>query len=94
MIADRSLGDNSKSAGYHFYETTKGYQFRSWESLCVDSNGELRPPKQTFEYRPANVGKKGPSGKDANDIANNVVKHDVMHVRERCCQRSEKCFAV
>ena len=73
MIADRSLGDNSKSAGFHFYETTKGYQFRSWESLCVDSNGEPRPPKQTFEYRPANVGKKGPSGKDANDIARDSI---------------------
>ena len=73
MIADRSLGDNSKSAGFHFYETTKGYQFRSWESLCVDANGEPRPPKQTFEYRPANVGKKGPSGKDANDIARDSI---------------------
>ena len=73
MIADRSLGDNSKSAGFHFYETTKGYQFRSWESLCVDTDGEPRPPKQTFEYRPANVGKKGPSGKDANDIARDSI---------------------
>ena len=73
MIANRSLGDNSKSTGFHFYETTKGYQFRSWESLCVDSNGQPRPPKQTFEYRPANIGKKGPSGKDANDLARDSI---------------------
>jgi len=68
MICDRSLSENSKSAGFHFYETTKGYQFRSWESLCVDSNNQQLPPKQIFEYRPANIGKKGPSGKDDSDL--------------------------
>ena len=68
MMCDRSLAENSEAAGFHFYETTKGYQFRSWESLCVDSTGLPLPPKQVFEYRPANVGKKGPSGKDATDF--------------------------
>ena len=50
MLCDRALADNSKSAGFHFYETTKGFQFRSWESLCSDSNGNPWPPKQIFEY--------------------------------------------
>ena len=73
MLCDRSLAENSNGAGYHFYETTKGYQFRSWESLCVDSTGLPLPPKQTFEYRPANVGKKGPSGKSARDLERDSI---------------------
>ncbi len=52
MMCQRALPDiyRSKGAGYLFYETTKGFHFRSWESLCVDSNGDLRDAKQQFRY--------------------------------------------
>ena len=52
MMARRSLPeiDRSKGAGYLFYETTKGFHFRSWESLCVTKNGEQVKPKQRFRY--------------------------------------------
>jgi hypothetical protein len=73
MVCDRALADNSESIGFNFYETTKGYQFRSWESLCVDSTHAPREPKQVFEYRPANIGKKGPSGKDASDFERDAL---------------------
>jgi len=56
MLCKRALADNSKSVGYYFYETTKGYQFRSWESMCVDDKGNNREPKQKFEYKVMNVG--------------------------------------
>jgi hypothetical protein len=52
MLCKRALGDNSNSAGYHFWETTKGFHFRSWESLCVDEMGNPRPAKQVFRYMP------------------------------------------
>ena len=57
MMCQRALPDiyRSKGAGYLFYETTKGFHFRSWESLCVDSNGDLRDAKQQFRYVEANV---------------------------------------
>ena len=59
MLCKRALADNSKSVGYYFYETTKGYQFRSWESMCVDARGLRRKPKQVFEVKTMNVVPKG-----------------------------------
>ena len=56
MLCKRAMADNSKSVGYYFYETTKGFQFRSWESLCVDANGLPRIAKQEFKYQPVNTG--------------------------------------
>ena len=53
MLAKRSLPSNltdSGGAGYLFYETTKGFHFRSFESLCVTKNGEQVKPKQKFRY--------------------------------------------
>ena len=52
MICKRSLPEieRSKGAGYLFYETTKGFHFRSWESLCVDKGGNLRDAVQFFRY--------------------------------------------
>ena len=52
LISKRSLADidRSKGAGYLFYETTKGFNFRSWESLCVDKSGRIRDSKQEFKY--------------------------------------------
>jgi len=55
MMSKRALADDSKSAGYYFYQTTKGFHFRSFESMCVDVRGNPRTPKQTFKYMPMNV---------------------------------------
>jgi hypothetical protein len=56
MLSKRALSDQteSSSAGYHFYETTKGFHFRSFESMSVDSRGMLREVKQEFNYMPMN----------------------------------------
>jgi len=57
MISRKSLSDiqSSKGAGYLFFETTKGFHFRSWENLCVDSNGDQREVKQRFRYVQGNL---------------------------------------
>ena len=55
MLSARALGDDSKGAGYHFYQTTKGFHFRSFESMCVDSRGLHREVKQEFNYMPMNT---------------------------------------
>ena len=54
MLSKRALSDQteSNSAGYHFYETTKGFHFRSFESMSVDSRGLPREVKQEFNYMP------------------------------------------
>jgi hypothetical protein len=57
MLSKRALSDQteSNSAGYHFYETTKGFHFRSFESMSVDSRGMPREVKQEFNYMPMNA---------------------------------------
>jgi hypothetical protein len=58
MLGKRSLPsnvNNSGGAGYLFYETTKGFHFRSWESLCEDKNGGLIDSKIRLQYTQQNV---------------------------------------
>ena len=55
MLSTKALADNSKSVGYYFYQTTKGFHFRSFESMCANSNGIPRPAKQTFYYMPVTI---------------------------------------
>ena len=54
FLCSKAMPSNSKSAGYLFYETTKGFHFRSFESLLYTSAGVKRTAKQTFKYMPAN----------------------------------------
>ena len=73
MLCKRAMADNSKHVGYYFYETTKGFHFRSWESLCVRDNKEPRNPVQTFRYMPMNI--------DDPDVDDKIV-HDYTSVED------------
>ena len=55
MIANKSLPEKSKGAGYFFYETTGGYYFRSWQSMITSQGEFARPYKQNFYSQPAKV---------------------------------------
>ena len=55
MLAKRALPKNTNGAGYYFYETTKGFHFRSWESMCVSQGVFSRPVKATFQVKPTNM---------------------------------------
>ena len=65
MIAKKALPEKSKGVGYYFYETTKGYHFRSWENMCVSQGRNRRPTKQVFYYAPINV-------KEDADVPNKI----------------------
>ena len=71
MICKKALAKISKGAGYYFYETTKGFHFRSWESMCVTQGEHERPFKQQFQYTPVAV----PQSESINKI-----KQDYMSV--------------
>ena len=66
MIARKALPEKSNGVGYYFYETTKGYHFRSWENMCVSQGRNTRPTKQQFYYAPINI-------KDDPAVDNKVV---------------------
>ena len=53
LLCKRSLPDSStdKGAGYLFYETTKGFHFRTWDNLCAEKNNSKgRTPVAKFRY--------------------------------------------
>ena len=62
MLAKRALPKNTNGVGYYFYETTKGFHFRSWESMCVTQGAFERPVKATFQYKPMNMEEPQSSG--------------------------------
>ena len=84
MLCKRALADDSKSAGFFFFETTKGFHFRSFESFCVDSRGNPRPVKGVFRYNQVNMSDSNLSNKMKFDYESvesyNFVEnfHDVL----------------
>ena len=55
LLTRRALPENSEASGYYFYETTKGYNFRSWESMCAHYGRIQRDPVQKFHYSKRNM---------------------------------------
>ena len=85
MLSKRALADDSKGAGYHFYETTKGFHFRSFESMSVDSRGLPREVKQEFNYMPSLNTSPGITGVvplDKNNQQIDKIQHDLTSVED------------
>ena len=50
LLASKSLSGNANGAGYLFYETTKGYHFRSFENLYTDQSKKPRGAVVRLDY--------------------------------------------
>ena len=70
MLERKAMADqpDSSSVGYFFYETPRGFYFRSWESMFVDSRGNPRVAKQSFEYMNLNMTDNTAYGEKKNKI--------------------------
>ena len=55
LIANKSLPEKSSGVGYYFYETTKGFHFRSWDNMISVNGRHRRDTKQEFYYMPLNI---------------------------------------
>lgn len=55
FLGDNAVSKNYKNAGYLFYETTKGFNFRSFESLMAMSGTTARPVNEVYSMQPANM---------------------------------------
>ena len=73
MIASRALPGKSSGVGYYFYETTKGFHFRSWENMVVSEGQHPRPIKQEFYYMPMNI---------TDENIPNKIEHDFKSVED------------
>jgi len=51
MISRKALSRNAKGAGYYFYETTKGFHFRSYESMLAYQGLYNRDEILTLTYQ-------------------------------------------
>ena len=69
-IAKKSIPENTRGAvGYYFYETTKGFNFRSWESMVSSKSNFPKVPRHEFFYQPARI-----SGSDPEAGADKAYK--------------------
>ena len=55
MISRKALSKNAKGAGYYFYETTKGFHFRSYESMLAYQGLHARKEILTLSYMPKTI---------------------------------------
>ena len=74
MIARKALPEKSNGVGYYFYETTKGYNFRSWENMVTTEGKFRRKTKQVFYYMPVNI-------TDSENI-DNKIEHEYKSVED------------
>jgi len=55
FLCEQAVSDKYKNAGYVFYETTKGFNFRSFESMMAMSGTTARPSIEKYAMQPANL---------------------------------------
>ena len=55
LFADNAISAKYSNAGYLFYETTQGFNFRSFESLMAMSGTTARPVTEAYAIQPASV---------------------------------------
>ena len=52
LLSSKALSKNANGAGYYFYETTKGFHFRSYESMLAGQGKNARLSKLILRYQP------------------------------------------
>jgi len=52
LLCEKALSKNTNGAGYYFYETTKGFHFRSYESMLAAQGENSRDDVVELHYRP------------------------------------------
>ena len=71
LISGKAVSKNSEGAGYYFYETTKGFHFRSYESMLTLQGKFARNELITLRYTPT-----------ANVMHNKKVEDNIYSVQD------------
>ena len=50
LLSSKGLSGNAKGAGYYFYETTKGFYFRSVENMLAEQSTDPRQTARVLKY--------------------------------------------
>jgi len=59
FLSNNAISGKYKNAGYLFYETTEGFNFRSFESLFASGGHTARPVTELYGLQPAKVREDG-----------------------------------
>tara|TARA_X000000950_G_scaffold284780_1_gene388709 strand:+ start:131 stop:1627 length:1497 start_codon:yes stop_codon:yes gene_type:complete len=75
---------NEGTVGFYFYETTKGFHFRSWQSMVSYKGATPVKPKQVFFYQPKEGGDEAidDKGNEEDKIVNdyrNVEEYEFIN---------------
>jgi len=90
MLSNKSLSKNAKGAGYHFYETSKGFHFRSYESMLAYSGLYEREEKLTLSFEPSLTGK---PGERVYLNQHNIDSYEVMQHFDTLAQQAMGTYA-
>ena len=66
MLSNFAISEKYKNAGYLFYETTRGFNFRSFESMMAMDGTVARPAVEKYAMQPANLRGAGNDGMEKN----------------------------
>ena len=91
LIAQKSLPGNTKGVGYYFYETTKGYHFRSWESMVAIQGKFPRKIAAVFDYFIRNTEDEGKDSHLQNMEA--VKKYNFVNNYDSMAQQAMGTYA-
>ena len=66
FLSNYAISEKYKNAGYLFYETTRGFNFRSFESMMAMDGTIARPSVEKYAMQPANLRGAGNDGMEKN----------------------------
>jgi hypothetical protein len=94
LLASKSLSGNANGAGYLFYETTKGYHFRSFENLYTDKGKKPRKIVARFDYmvRKAKDENTEEKGKYIQDLEA-VEKYEFLNTFDSAASQASGTYA-
>lgn len=90
MIASRALSKNAKGAGYYFFETSKGFHFRSYESMLAHKGKYYRDEELTLSYTPKAI---GPARKRAFRNQHTIESYEFIQHFDTLAQQAMGTYA-
>ena len=95
ILANKALSKNAKGAGYYFYETTKGFYFRSYESMLSLQGTYPRDEVLTLKYEPKTLPRRGTRGGNTRKFDNqhNIDSYEFIQHFDTLTQQAMGTYA-
>ena len=91
ILSTKALSGNANGAGYYFYETTKGFHFRSYESMLSLQGRYARDEIVTLKYEPRQLPRS--NGKRDFENQHNVESYEFLQHFDTLTQQAMGTYA-